>query len=220
MASLKHTIVLVATMLAAGATDRPAAADDVDSAMVAARAAGSVEIVVLERYEATSRYLGTTPQQNLSYAAQPFADLAERLFALANIATNDGTVGYRLLIDAYGVAEAALYDSSVNGQRIREATYRSASLSGTITVQTASGTQTRRFDGYVPSPFPFMKTFGYDPFRNPDNAPFREAFEAPGGYAQTIARLIGDYYGEGVLRIALDDNDPLVRRAAEMALGN
>jgi hypothetical protein len=63
-----------------------------------------------------------------------------------------------------------------------------------------------------------MVTYGYDPYRDPENAPFREAFEAPGGFAEAIARLVGDIYGNAVLEVARSDRDPLVRRAAELAL--
>lgn len=190
-----------------------------DDAETAARSATSVIIIVSERYEATSRWTGTVNQQDLPYIHQPYADLAERLFNLAGVdTTTNADASITLNIDAVGRAEATLYDSSVNGHRIREPNYRASTIGGTIRLKTDAGTIERAFNGVIPPPYEFMVTFGYDLYRDPNNAPFREALEAPGGYAEVLAILIGDLYGEAVLREAMADRDPLVRRAAEQAL--
>ena len=220
MSALKRaTLSTIAILVAIGvaALAPMAMADD---AIEAARSAGSIVIVVAERYEATSRWTGTVNQQDLPYLRQPYADLAERLFALAGIAIAPGEGGpLTLVVDAAGLTEATLYDSSVNGQRIREPNYRNARITGTIRLETASGTIERHFVGDIPPPYEFMVTFGYDLYRDPNNAPFRDALEAPGGYAEVLAVLIGEIYGDAVMKGALADRDPLVRRAAELALG-
>ncbi len=206
--------VFAALMLA------PVSSNAEDDAISAARTSTEVAIVVSENYEATSRWTGTTRQQDLPFIRQPYADLARRLFELAGVtATNDAGNVLTLQIDAGGTTEATLYDSSIQGQRIRETNYRAARIGGSIRLETTAGTIERRFDGVIPAPYEFMVTFGYDLYRDPNNAPFREAFEAPGGYAATIAALIRDLYGEAVLLTALTDRDPLVRRAAELGLG-
>jgi hypothetical protein len=197
----------------------PAFAMADDDALSAAREAGTFEIAVVERYEATSRWTGTTKQQDLPLMRQPYADLAKRLFELAGIAAASGAADLSLEVEAHGTAQATLYDSSVNGERIREPNYRAARIVGTIRLETVAGTIVRKFDGGVPAPYEFMVTFGYDLYRDPNNAPFREAFEAPGGYAATLAALVRDIYGEAVLLAALGDRDPLVQRAAELGLG-
>lgn len=208
-------VVAVAMLFAMGA----ARAADEGAALDAARAASGVAIAVTERYEATSAFGGTEAQQNLPYIAQPFADLAARLFALADVPIVAGVDSTMLItIDATGRTEAALYDASIDGIRIRDTTYRSAILGGTIRLQTEGGTIERSFSGTIPAPFDFMVTFGYDPYRDPNNAPFREAFEADGGYAGAIARLLGTIYGRDLLERAAGDRDPLIRRAAELAL--
>jgi hypothetical protein len=207
--------ILVAIDIAAFASSSRA-----DDATEAARSATSVVILVSERYEATSRWTGTVNQQDLPYLRQPYADLAERLFDLAGVAILSNEVGpMTLSVEAAGLTEATLYDSSINGQRIREPNYRNARISGTIRLETASGTLERSFDGYIPPPYEFMVTFGYDLYRDPNNAPFRDALEAQGGYAEVIAELIVEIYGQSVLQEAASDRDPLVRRAAELALG-
>lgn len=187
----------------------------------AARAAGSASIDVAEQYEATSAFSGTESPGTLPYMSQPFADLAGRLLALvgvAEIAAHDH--GIRLRVEATGTTEAVLYDTSIGGQRIRDTTFRSASLTGTIRIETSAGSLERSFAGSIPAPFDFMVTFGHDPYSDPNNAPFREAFEAPGGYADTIARLLAEIYGPDILNRAAADDDPLVRRAAELATRN
>jgi hypothetical protein len=191
-----------------------------DEAVVeaAARAAQSASIVVAERYDATSRFAGTAPAQDLPYISLPYADLAARLLRLAEVAILSAPAhDMAITVVATGQTEAVLYDSSVNGQRIRDTTYRSAMLSGTILIETEAGSIERTFAGSIPAPFNFMVTFGYDPYRDPNNAPFREAFEAPGGYADVLARLLGEIYGQTLLDLATKDHDPLVRRAAELA---
>jgi hypothetical protein len=219
MSALKRAALsTIATLIATGmiAFAPPATADD---AMSAARSATSVVIVVSERYEATSRWTGTVNQQDLPYIRQPYADLAERFLVLAGVAVStDAGAPIVLRIEAAGRTEATLFDSSINGHRIREPNYRAAEIVGTIRLETAAGQIERPFNGFIPAPYEFMVTFGYDPYRDPNNAPFREALEAPGGYAETIAVLIGEIYGEQVLREAASDRDPLVRRAAELAL--
>ena len=187
----------------------------------AARAAGSASVEVAERYEATSAFSGTESQRTLPYMSQPFADLAVRLLHLvgvAHIVDSDGQM--RVTVEALGTTEAVLYDTSIGGQRIRDTTFRSANLNGTIRIETNAGTLERSFSGSIPAPFDFMVTFGYDPYSDPDNAPFREAFEAPGGYAEVIARLLSEIYGPDILNRASADGDPLVRRAAELATQN
>lgn len=220
MSALKRAALsTIAMLIAMGAIAfaPPAKSDDV---MSAARSTNSVVIVVSERYDAASRWSGTVNQQDLPYIRQPYADLAERLFALAGVAISTDAGGpMTLSIEAAGRAEATLYDSSINGHRIREPNYRAATITGTIRLETAAGTIERHFNGMIPAPYEFMVTFGYDLYRDPNNAPFREAIEAPGGYAEAIAVLIADIYGEPVLREALTDRDPLIRRAAELALG-
>ena len=212
-----HSSIAMLIAIATLALVHPAKADD---AIAAARTATSVVIVVSERYEATSRWTGTVNQQDLPYIRQPYADLAERFLELAGVAVSmDEGAPMTLRIDAAGMAEATLYDSSVNGHRIREPNYRAAAIGGTIRLETSAGTIERGFNGVIPAPYEFMVTFGYDLYRDPNNAPFREAVEAPGGYAETLAVLIGDVYGEPVLQQAMSDRDPLVRRAAELALG-
>ncbi|MEX1109302.1 MAG: hypothetical protein WEC00_10350 [Dongiaceae bacterium] len=207
----------VAMLLATGI----ARAADEGAALAAARAASSAAIAVAERYEATSAFSGTEAQQNLPYIAQPFADLAARLFGLADTPIVAGPEAAMLItIDATGRTEAVLYDTSIDGIRIRDTTYRSANLSGTIRIDTAGGVIERSFIGAIPAPFDFMVTFGYDPYRDPNNAPFREALEADGGYAEAIARLLGAIYGREFLERAVGDRDPLIRRAAELALGD
>ncbi len=188
--------------------------------MSAARDATAVTIVVSERYEATSGWTGTTQQQDLPYIKQPYADLAQRLFELAGVTASAGAVdAMTLWIEVHGTAEATLYDSSINGARIRETNFRAARITGTIRLETAAGAIERDFDGTIPAPYKFMVTFGYDLYRDPNNAPFRDAFEAPGGYAAALAAMIRDIYGETVLQTGLTDRDPLVRRAAELGLG-
>lgn len=213
---------LTVVALVASVTAQLAHADGDGPVLAAAQGAIQIELSVDARFEATSRYVGTVQQQDLPYVSQPFADLTERLLRLANIeatgALEDDPEPVRLSIRAHGVAEAALYDTSVGGVRIRETIYRAANLAGSITLETAAGSLQRNFEGDIPQPFAFMKTFGYDPYRDPSNAPFRQAFEAPGGFAEAIARLVGDIYGRAVLEGALGHNDPLVRRAAELAL--
>lgn len=202
------------------AMENARAADD-DAALAAARAASDAVIVVKEQYEATSAFSGTERQQDLPYIAQPFADLAARLLGLAGIAvTSSADGGMTMTIDATGRTEAVLYDTSIDGTRIRDTTYRSAIVSGTIRIETTGGTIERSFTGTIPAPFDFMVTFGYDPYRDPNNAPFREAFEADDGYAEAIARLLGEIYGPELLDRAAGDRDPLIRRAAELALSD
>lgn len=217
MSALKRAALSTIAILIAIGTAALASSANADDAIAAARSATSVVIVVTERYEATSRWDGTVNQQDLPHIRQPYADLAERLLEIAGVSSNDdGPITLR--IDAAGRAEATLYDSAVNGHRIREPNYRAATIAGTIRLETASGTIERSFSGTIPPPYEFMVTFGYDLYRDPNNAPFREALEAPGGYAEALAVLIGDIYGEPVLREAASDRDPLVRRAAALAL--
>lgn len=221
MAPLKRntprTLAAVVAFVAGAAPVWPANADA--EAYDRARAATAVTIAVEERYEATSQWTGTVRQADLPLVRQPYADLAQRLFELAGIAiASESRDAPALRIEAHGVTEATLYDTSINGVRLRETMYRAARITGTIALDTAAGTILRPFEGTIPPPFDFMVTYGYDPYRDPANAPFREAFEAPGGYAQAIARLVGDIYGDAVLEAARSDRDPLVRRAAELAL--
>ena len=214
-AALPMIAILVAIGVAAFAPSAKA-----DDALETARSASSVVIIVAERYEATSRWTGTVNQQDLPYLRQPYADLAERLFELAGVAiASDEGGAMTVRVEAAGLTEATLYDSSVNGQRIREPNYRGARITGTIRLETAFGTLERSFIGDIPPPYDFMVTFGYDLYRDPNNAPFRDALEAPGGYAEVFAVLIGEIYGRAVLQEAASDRDPLVRRAAELALG-
>lgn len=219
MSALKRAALsTIATLIAMGlaAFAPPATADD---AITAARSATSVVILVSERYEATSRWTGTVNQQDLPYIRQPYADLAERFLELAGVAVStDAAASIMLRIEAAGRTEATLFDSSINGHRIREPNYRAAEIVGTIRLETTAGPIERSFIGFIPAPYEFMVTFGYDPYRDPNNAPFREALEAPGGYAEILAILIGEIYGEPILRKAASDHDPLVRRAAELAL--
>lgn len=178
----------------------------------------AVTITVSDTYRATSRFDGVALHDDIPYVDQPFAAIARRLFEIAGVRAADDAP-LRLSIEAQGTTDAALYDTSIDGVRVREAMYRSAILSGTIRLQLGPGTVERTFEGSIGSPYDFMMTFGYDPYRDPSNAPFREAFEAPGGYLEAIATLVGDVYGASVLETALKDRDPLVRRAAELALG-
>jgi hypothetical protein len=187
----------------------------------AIRAAGSASVEVVERYEATSPFSGTELHRTLPYMSQPFADLAARLLRLAgvmDIVEVDGEI--RLTVEALGTTEAVLYDTSIGGQRIRDTTFRSSNLKGTIRIETDVGSLERPFTGSIPAPFDFMVTFGYDPYSDPSNAPFREAFEAPGGYADTIARLLAEIYGPGILDRAATVEDPLIRPAADLATQN
>jgi hypothetical protein len=200
--------------------DRVAMADEA-AIQAAVRAAGSASIEVAERYEATSAFSGMESQRTLPYVSQPFADLAARLLGLAGVAEIAAPGGgIRLTVEAIGTTEAVLYDTSIGGQRIRDTTFRSANLMGTIRIETIGGLLERSFAGSIPAPFDFMVTFGYDPYSDPNNAPFREAFEAPGGYADTVARLLAEIYGPGILDRAATDEDPLVRRAAALATQN
>lgn len=183
-------------------------------------------VAVSERYTALrtldSRRRPVDAPQGLGSIRLPFRSVVEGLLRHAGFdmaRDGDADVELRITIDAAGTTRGQLYDAAVQGRRIRELRYSDASVAGRIRFVHEDRAVERDFAGEVAPAVTIIGIVdGGDPRRDPVYAPFRQAFEMPGGFLDALGALTLDMWGEQPLRAALGDRDPLVREAAHRAL--
>src|SRR5690606_7373272 len=126
----------------------------------------------------------------------------------------------RVGISSHGTTRGQLYDAAKGGMRIRELRYTDAALDGELRLATATAALVRPFAAeLVPAVTIIGIVDGGDLRRDPNYAPFRNAFEAPGGFLDVLGAAVLEVWGDAPLRAALHDRDPLVRAVAARALG-
>ena len=123
------------------------------------------------------------------------------------------------VIDSSGTTYGQLYDAAFDSRRIRELRYTDAEIAGTLRLIAGDAAVERSFSSRIA---PLVSIIGVvdrgDVRRDPNYAPFRKAFEAPGGFLDVLGATVREIWGEAPLRAALGDRDPLVREAARRNL--
>ncbi len=158
----------------------------------------------------------------LPTVALPFGSVIEALLGHAGIAVAreaGAAADLRIVVLCRGTTRGQLYDAAIQGRRIRELRYTDATISGSLRLEHGGTLVERSFAGEVAPTVTIIGIVdGGDSRRDPNYAPFRAAFEAPGGFLDVLGEMLRDIWGETPLRAALGDRDPLVREAAFRAL--
>lgn len=212
--------LMLAALIGAG-SPWPAAADAADLAT-----ARSATIEIDESYR-TLRSLDDRRRPvdvptALPTVTLPFRSVIETLLGHAGIAVArdaGAAADLRIVIFCRGTTRGQLYDAAIQGRRIRELRYTDAAIAGSLRLARDDALVERAFTGEIAPAVTIIGIVdGGDVRRDPNYAPFREAFEAPGGFLDALGRALCDIWGEAPLRRALGDRDPLVRAAAGRAL--
>lgn len=152
----------------------------------------------------------------------PFHSVLEALLEHAGVEVHRDAArpaDVAIVVDCRGTTRGQLYDAAMRGQRVRELRYTDATIQGRLRLAAGTLALERSFGGsVVPASTIIGIVDGGDTRRDPAYAPFRQAFETPGGALDALGGLIRDGWGEAPLRAALGDRDPLVREAASRAL--
>lgn len=154
--------------------------------------------------------------------ALPFRSVVEALLGHAGVTVvrdAGAAADLRLVILCRGTTSGQLYDAAIQGQRVRGLRYTDAAIAGTLRFGLGDTVMERAFTGEIAPRVTIIGIVdGDDVRRDPNYAPFREAFEKSPGFLDVLGAAIRDIWGEAPLRAALADRDPLVRDAAARAL--
>jgi hypothetical protein len=201
-------------------------ADAAEPDLTSLRQARTAVLVVTESYTSLrnldDRGRPVDATQVLRNVELPVRSVVEATLRHAGVALQrDGTAAanLRITVDIGGTTTGQLYDASIDGRRIRELRYTDAKLVGALSFGDDTIVVERTFTGDIPPAVSIIAVVdGGDTRRDPRYAPFRAAFEAPGGFLDVLAATIQDIWGDPALRAALADRDPLVREAARRGL--
>jgi len=220
MAKPGRIALVLAALLGAGlATSyRAGAADPVTATMAL--------VSVDERYEALrsqdERRRPVDVPVALPTVSLPFRSVTEALLAHAGVAAlreAGAPADINILVTCRGTTSGQLFDTAIQSRRIRGLRYTDAVISGTLRLQAGDVVVERAFAGEVAPAVTIIGIVdGGDVRSDPNYAPFRAAFEAPGGFLDMLGDAVREIWGEAPLRSALADRDPLVREAALRAL--
>jgi hypothetical protein len=152
----------------------------------------------------------------------PFRSVMEALLVHAGVATRrdaGASADISVRVTCEGTTYGQLYDTAIQSRRIRGLRYTDAAIFGTLRFETGDVVVERTFAGEVAPAVTIIGIVdGGDVRSDPNYAPFRAAFEAPGGFLDVLGDAVREVWGQAPLRAALADRDPLVREAALRAL--
>lgn len=196
-----------------------------DSGLAPLRAAATATIDLQEGYTAVRTLDGRGIPADIPAAlptlSLPYRSVVAALLKHAGVEVLPETASaadLRITVISHGTTRGQLYDAASGGQRIRELRYTDATLDGELRLAAGASALTRSFSGQVAPAVTIIGIVdGSDHRRDPHYAPFRDAFEIPGGFLDVLGALVLEVWGDGPLRAAAADRDPLVRAVAARA---